>query len=451
MAHDIFISYAMADKATADAACAALEKEGVRCWIAPRDVIPGIDYAEAIIEAIERARGMLLVFSSHANRSNQVKREVERAVHHGIAIIPFRIEAVQPERALEYYISSPHWLDALTPPLERHLTQLTSTIKVLLNRSGTGETQAQALRQAFVQKQPAQSPTSAAVRDFSLWYLLGGLAVAFLAFCVLAIGIAVWIVNADRLRHLRVTPTPTPSIVQTTPVPTVAPIATPSATPTPTSTPIVESTPSPIYSPSVQASPSATYSASGTQKPTLGGILLQDDFETRKSYWGNLTKFWNISNGHMALYPQLNQFYSVFAQRGPFVDASVEIDVTMARGTDLTRPGGLIFWCKDNQDFYVLEINMTGFYAVYRRLHGKWIQIVRAVPVAAINQGVGQSNHLQVITQGSRAQLYVNDQELTSVAYPDANPGGFIGVYGESGTTQYLVWQFTHLKVSSLE
>jgi hypothetical protein len=449
MAHDIFISYAMADKATADAVCAALEKEGVRCWIAPRDVLPGIDYAEAIIEAIERARGMLLVFSSHANRSNQVKREVERAVHHGIAIIPFRIEAVQPERALEYYISSPHWLDALTPPLERHLSQLTSTIKVLLNRSGTGETQAQELGETFVQKQSPQAPTRAPARDSSLWYILGGLAVAFLAFCVLAIGIAVWIVNSDRLRHLQATPTATPKIVQITPVPTVTPSVTPVPTPIPTRTPIVESTPSPIYSPSVQPAP--TYSPSGIQKPTLGTILLEDNFETRKPYWGNLTKFWNISNGHMALYPQLNEFYSVFAQRGQFVDASVEIDVTMARGADLTRPGGVIFWCKDNQDFYVLEINMTGFYAVYRRLHGKWIQVVSAVPVAAINQGVGQSNHLQVITQGSRAQLYVNDQELTSVAYPDANPGGYIGVYGESGTTQYVVWQFQHLKVSSLQ
>ena len=317
MAHDIFISYAMADKATADAACAALEKEGISCWIAPRDVLPGIDYAEAIIEAIERARGMLLVFSSHANRSNQVKREVERAVHHGIAIIPFRIEAVQPERALEYYISSPHWLDALTLPLERHLSQLTSTIKALLNRSGAGETQAHELREAFVPKQPAQPPASAPARDSSLWYVLGGLAVAFLAFCVLAIGVAVWIVNSDRLRHLRGTPTPTPKIVQTTPVPTVTPIITPSANPTPTSKPVVESTPSPIYSPLVQTSPTATYPPSGNQKPTLGAILLEDNFETRKPYWGNLTKFWNISNGHLALYPQLNEFYSVFAQRGP--------------------------------------------------------------------------------------------------------------------------------------
>ncbi len=49
MALDVFISYAIADKLTADAACAALEAEGIRCWIAPRDVLPGMDYAEAII------------------------------------------------------------------------------------------------------------------------------------------------------------------------------------------------------------------------------------------------------------------------------------------------------------------------------------------------------------------------------------------------------------------
>src|SRR4029077_12869737 len=138
MALDVFISYAIADKLTADAACAALEAEGIRCWIAPRDVLPGMDYAEAIIEAIEKARGMLLIFSSNANRSNQVKREVERAVHHGIPIIPFRIEDVPPNRALEYFISAPHWLDALTPPLEQHLKHLASTIRMLLSRNEVG-------------------------------------------------------------------------------------------------------------------------------------------------------------------------------------------------------------------------------------------------------------------------------------------------------------------------
>ena len=142
MAVDVFISYAIADKLTADAACAYLESNGIRCWIAPRDVLPGMDYAESIIEAIEKVRAMVLIFSSNANHSNQVKREVERAVHHGIPIIPFRIEDVPPARALEYYISSPHWLDALTPPLDQHLKQLASTIQILLDRASSQTSQA---------------------------------------------------------------------------------------------------------------------------------------------------------------------------------------------------------------------------------------------------------------------------------------------------------------------
>lgn len=146
MAVDVFISYAIDDKLTADAACASLESAGIRCWIAPRDVLPGMDYAEAIIEALEKCRGMLLIFSGNANRSNQVKREVERAVHHGIPIIPFRIEDVPPARALEYYISSPHWLDALSPPLDQHLKQLASTIQILLDRASTQGDQASTSR-----------------------------------------------------------------------------------------------------------------------------------------------------------------------------------------------------------------------------------------------------------------------------------------------------------------
>jgi hypothetical protein len=75
---------------------------------------------------------MVLIFSNYANTSKQIRREVERAVNKGIPIIPFRIENVLPSKALEYFISTPHWLDALTPPLERYLRQLTASVKALL-------------------------------------------------------------------------------------------------------------------------------------------------------------------------------------------------------------------------------------------------------------------------------------------------------------------------------
>ncbi|NQT71340.1 MAG: toll/interleukin-1 receptor domain-containing protein [Chloroflexi bacterium] len=39
MAHDVFISYSTNDKTVADAVCATLESQKIRCWIAPRDAL----------------------------------------------------------------------------------------------------------------------------------------------------------------------------------------------------------------------------------------------------------------------------------------------------------------------------------------------------------------------------------------------------------------------------
>ena len=136
MAHDAFISYSSHDKVVADAACALLESRGIRCWIAPRDVTPGMDWGSEIIDAINGARVMVLVYSASANESGQIRREVERGVHKGIPIVPFRIEDVPMSKSLEYFISAQHWLDALTPPLEQHLDYLARTVTLLLSRPG---------------------------------------------------------------------------------------------------------------------------------------------------------------------------------------------------------------------------------------------------------------------------------------------------------------------------
>jgi hypothetical protein len=134
MAHDVFISYASQDKPAADAACATLEAHGIRCWIAPRDILAGTGWGEAIVNAIHQSQVMVLVFSSHANESPHIRREVDRAVTKGVPIIPVRIEDVVPVKALEYYMSSVHWLDALTPPLEAHLNLLADKVHVLLRK-----------------------------------------------------------------------------------------------------------------------------------------------------------------------------------------------------------------------------------------------------------------------------------------------------------------------------
>ncbi len=135
MGHDVIISYSVNDKPTADAVCAKLEERGIRCWIAPRDIFPGTDYAASIIKAIDESRVMVLIFSSHANASEHVMREAERALHNRIPIIPFRIEDVQPSPSLQDHIGPQHWLDALTPPLEAHILKLAEAITLLLGKT----------------------------------------------------------------------------------------------------------------------------------------------------------------------------------------------------------------------------------------------------------------------------------------------------------------------------
>lgn len=138
MAFDVFISYASKDKTVADAVCARLEAAAIRCWIAPRDIVAGTSYGEAIIDAIHGAKVMVLVFSANANASGHIPKEVERAVSNGVAILPFRIEDVAPGKSLDYFIGSVHWLDAMTPPMEQHLDDLAATVHKLIPESAQG-------------------------------------------------------------------------------------------------------------------------------------------------------------------------------------------------------------------------------------------------------------------------------------------------------------------------
>ena len=66
MNFDAFISYSTKDKTSANAACAVLEGEGVRCWIAPRDIRPGVEWGASIVEAIDHCHVMVLIFSASA-------------------------------------------------------------------------------------------------------------------------------------------------------------------------------------------------------------------------------------------------------------------------------------------------------------------------------------------------------------------------------------------------
>lgn len=135
---DVFVSYSSSDKTIADAVVATLERAQIRCWYAPRDIRPGKPYGEAIVDGIRECRLVVVIVSSHSIASPQVLREVERAIHYGHVIVPFRIENVEMKGSFELFLSVSHWLDAITPPLEQHLSKLTDAVRAQLDvLSGT--------------------------------------------------------------------------------------------------------------------------------------------------------------------------------------------------------------------------------------------------------------------------------------------------------------------------
>jgi hypothetical protein len=252
MSHEVFVSYSSADRHIAEAAAAALERGGVRCWIAPRNIPPGSDWGEAIVRAIHESGAMVLIFSASANLSQQVKREVNIAVGRNLPVVPFRIDNVEPSGTLEYYLRVTHWLDARPPPPERHLAKLVGAVKALLDSGG-------------VPKPPAPSPAPSPAR----WRVLAGVLVSVVVLSAAAGGFLLYAwggggesEDSDASPPAEVGAVPRPSAATSTPV---ANSYTPPATPTPSATP--QATP--------QVTPQATPQATPTPIPVSGKLELR--------------------------------------------------------------------------------------------------------------------------------------------------------------------------------
>jgi len=108
----LFVSHVTEDRAAASQVVEELERRGVRCWIAPRNVRPGMAFDDDIADAIESCRAMLLIFSSQCNESDYIRREITVAGNANKRIIPFRIEDAEPKRGLAVRLANLHWIDA---------------------------------------------------------------------------------------------------------------------------------------------------------------------------------------------------------------------------------------------------------------------------------------------------------------------------------------------------
>lgn len=109
---NIFISHSSADSEIALEAVRILEERGDKCFYAPRDITPGREYAEEIINGIDKSDVMLLIMTKSANESVHVLREVERAVSRNIPVVVYKHEDVELTKSMEYFLMTHQWLDS---------------------------------------------------------------------------------------------------------------------------------------------------------------------------------------------------------------------------------------------------------------------------------------------------------------------------------------------------
>ena len=89
---EVFISYSSVDLTQATTVRTVLEKNGLSCWMAPRDIPGGSNYTKEIPIAIRNCKVFVLILSKNAQSSHWVLKELDSAVNCGKVILPFMLE-----------------------------------------------------------------------------------------------------------------------------------------------------------------------------------------------------------------------------------------------------------------------------------------------------------------------------------------------------------------------
>ncbi len=134
----IFICFSSKDEAVAREVVDSLEASGLKCWISLRDVPAGQNYQEAIVQAIERARGMVFLFSENSSKSGEIKKELSISGSISVPVFPLRLSPITPMGALRYELATRQWID-IFPNRQHALAKLADTIKAAIDGSTTDE------------------------------------------------------------------------------------------------------------------------------------------------------------------------------------------------------------------------------------------------------------------------------------------------------------------------
>jgi hypothetical protein len=134
------VCFSSKDEAVAREVVEALEADSLKCWISLRDVLPGQNYQEAIVQALETASGIVFLFSEHSNRSQEIRKELSIGGSINVPVFPLRLSPIAASGALRYELAIRQWID-IFPHRQHALAKLAQTIKDAIDASEANEPQ----------------------------------------------------------------------------------------------------------------------------------------------------------------------------------------------------------------------------------------------------------------------------------------------------------------------
>lgn len=136
MQYDVFISHSSADQTQiVTPLYDYLTENGINCFYSLKSIPTGQSYTELIPDAIENSSIFLLVYTEHANSSDQIKREVEIANSEKKNLFCMKCTTQPFNNTLRYVFALCNWFDATANnDKTSYFSSVLKDIKVLLGK-----------------------------------------------------------------------------------------------------------------------------------------------------------------------------------------------------------------------------------------------------------------------------------------------------------------------------
>jgi hypothetical protein len=180
-----------------------------------------------------------------------------------------------------------------------------------------------------------------------------------------------------------------------------------------------------------------------------GKVLFEDKFSSLDPSWGAPGPIMDVKDGKLIITPEQGTTQTVLNQANVFPnDGESVFDMTFVKIPAPTWGSGLVFWAKDYGEYYAVLFNAEGWFAVQRHVAGRYLLPVAWRESDAIKKGEGAMNQIKVVTQGTKATIFVNGKELISLTGQPPKGGTLIGFKVGSGPDESNSVAFSNYKLS---